>query len=118
MSARRFNILTAVILAVSLTAMGLAAAMARGQTAIGGRVAVLCSGGGIVQIVLDPEGRPTGDSHLCPDLAASLLAALSVVAPEIARPAAPAEAATPPQPRLVSFPPRAAARARGPPVPA
>ncbi len=118
MSAHRFKTLTAVILAVSLTAMGLAAAMARGQIAIGGRVAVLCSGGGLVQIVLDPEGRPTGDSHLCPDLAASLLAALSVVAPEIARPAVPTEAVTPPPPQFVSFPPRAAARARGPPVPA
>lgn len=80
--------LLALVLAVSLTAMGLATAMARGQVLSGGQVLVLCSGGGLVQITLDAEGAPTGDSHLCPDLAYGLLAALEVSPPDVARPVA------------------------------
>jgi hypothetical protein len=59
---------------IAVTANGLA--MARGQTAADGGLLVLCSGGGLVQVVLDGEGRPTGQVHVCPDLAATALAAL------------------------------------------
>lgn len=79
---------------------------------------VLCSGGGLVQIALGEDGSPTGESHLCPDLAASVLAAIQPVLPGVSRPETLAEA-----PVAISFShrvflPRAASRARGPPVPA
>lgn len=106
----------AVVLAVSLTAMGLAAASARGQTVVNGQFAVLCAGGGVVQIALDADGSPTGDSHLCPDLAASLLGAFRLVLPEVSRPEGLAESLVPVPARFLSFAPRAMSRARGPPV--
>lgn len=118
MNTRGFKALATLILVVSLTAMGFAAASARGQTMVGGHVAVLCAGGGIVQIALGPDGTPTGESHLCPDLAASLLAAVQLAAPDLSRPAAPSEAAPLPRPRFIRLAAPAAARARGPPVPA
>ncbi|MCV2869647.1 hypothetical protein OEW28_13515 [Defluviimonas sp. WL0002] len=71
--------------ALSLVLMltGFATAFARGQAFDEtGQVVVLCSGGGLVQITLDSQGRPTGQSHLCPDLASNLLAALSAAPPE------------------------------------
>lgn len=108
--------LVALVLAVALTAMGVAAASARGQTMVGGQVAVLCSGGGIVQLALDADGNPTGESHLCPDLAAALLGAFRIALPAIARPEGAGEALAPVQPRFAPFAPRAASRARGPPV--
>jgi len=108
--------LIAVVLAVSLTVMGLAAAMARGQVLAGGQVVVLCSGGGLVQITLGADGAPTGDSHLCPDLAASLLAAYDLAVPEVARPDGLAEALEPAPARRLSHAPRAVSRARGPPA--
>lgn len=118
MRASPFRSLVTFLLAVSLTAMGLAAAAARGQTMTGGRVLVLCSGSGLVQVVLGEDGSPTGESHLCPDLAASVLAAIQPVLPDVSRPGTLAEA-----PVAISlshrvFLPRAASRARGPPVPA
>lgn len=76
----------AVILILAMTAMGFAAAAARGQTVLGGQVVMLCSGGGLVQVTLDETGAPTGDTHLCPDLAFGLLAALEVSPPDVARP--------------------------------
>lgn len=98
--------------------MGLVAAAARGQTRAGGDVIVLCSGGGLVKVVLDENGAPTGETHLCPDLAPTLLAALDLALPEIERPAVIvaagfAEAAVPAATRSAP-----ASRARGPPLPA
>ncbi len=116
MSARPFRTLITMILAVSLTAMGFAAAMARGQTTVGGQVVVLCAGGGLVQATLDAEGRPTGDSHLCPDLAVSLLAAYDLALPVVKRPESLGEALSPAPRSFLSFPPRTITRARGPPV--
>lgn len=116
MRARRLQSLIALILAVSLAAMGLAAATARGQTAAGGRIVVLCSGGGIVQATLDAGGIPTGQSHLCPDLALSLLAAISLAPPAVARPDSPAEPLAARTPGHAAFTSPAATRARGPPV--
>lgn len=118
MRAPPFRSLIALVLAVSLTAMGLAAASARGQTLTGGRVMVLCSGGGLVQVALGEDGSPTGESHLCPDLAASLLASVQLAPPEVARPATLAEALVAVASDHPVFPARAALRARGPPVPA
>lgn len=57
---------------------GLGLATARGQVETRGQVLVLCSGGGLVQVVLDADGQPTGQSRFCPDLAATALAALDL----------------------------------------
>lgn len=108
--------LVALILAVTLTAMGFAAAVARGQTVVEGQVVVLCSGGGLIQLALDATGRPTGKSHLCPDLAASLLAAHALGPPVATRPETLAEAPVPAGVRLSVFVIREASPARGPPA--
>lgn len=107
----------ALILIFAMTTMGLVAAAARGQTVLGGQVVMLCSGGGLVQVTLDETGAPTGDTHLCPDLAFGLLAALEVPPPDVARPMLNATDA----PRMIAGIVRhgeapVAAQARGPPV--
>lgn len=76
----------ALILVAAVTAMSLAAATARGQVSVAGQVVVLCSGGGLVQVTLDADGNPTGESHFCPDLVASVLAVHVPAAPELERP--------------------------------
>lgn len=119
MTARPINRLIALILAASLVALGLAAASARGQAATGGQVLVLCSAGGLVQVALDAEGQPTGETRLCPDLAPGLLAAVALPGPALAAPLAVRAADLPRQDAASpsdSF--RAAPQARGPPVPA
>lgn len=78
----------ALILILAMTTMGYVASAARGQTVLGGQVVVLCSGGGLVQVTLDETGAPTDETHLCPDLAFGLLAALEVSPPAVARPVA------------------------------
>lgn len=87
MRTRPLQSLVALILAVAMTVMGYGAAAARGQTTIEGRVLVLCSGGGLVQITLDENGQPTGQSHLCPDLAYGVLAAIDSPPPQVTAPA-------------------------------
>jgi hypothetical protein len=109
--------LTALALILAMAVMGFAAATARGQSTAGGQVLVLCSGGGLVQVTLDADGKPTGDTHICPDLAFSLLAALEVSPPDVARPVA----AISELPRVAVGVRRhgiapVAERARGPPV--
>ncbi len=86
MTTRPMQSLVALVLAVSMTVMGYAAAVARGQTTVDGQVLVLCSGGGLVQVTLDANGEPTGNSHLCPDLAFGLMAALEITPPDVAAP--------------------------------
>lgn len=109
--------LTALLLTLSLVATGMLAATARGQTMAGGQVLAFCSSGGLVQATLDAEGRPTGERHLCPDLAPGLIAALGVAAPDVAAPLT-VLAADPPR-QVVADPAgmaRALTQARGPPV--
>lgn len=111
--------LTALLLAMSLMATGLLAASARGQTMAGGQVLVLCAAGGLVQATLDADGRPTGERHLCPDLAPGLLAALGLHAPDVAAPVTVLVAELPRQDDAgLSGEFDAAPQARGPPVPA
>ncbi|MCV2864885.1 hypothetical protein [Defluviimonas sp. WL0075] len=77
----------AVAVSLALILTGWAAAFARGQVTDGhGQVLVLCAQGGLVQVTLDSQGRPTGESRLCPDLAANLMAALSAPLPDAALP--------------------------------
>lgn len=112
----RLRSLLPLLLAVTVAAMGYAAASARGQTMVGGQVVVLCSDGGLVQVTLDAEGNPTGDSHLCPDLAAALLAAHALALPEVTRPETLATRVIAPLPRLYASLAAPHAQARGPPV--
>jgi hypothetical protein len=51
-------------------------AMARGTPAPVGQ-AVLCSGTGLVTVLVDAEGQPTGQVHICPDCALSILAGVT-----------------------------------------
>lgn len=115
---KMFRPLTALVLAMSIMAMGLLAASARGQILAGGQVLALCSAGGLVQATVDAEGRPTGERHLCPDLAPGLLAALGVSAPEVVT-ALMVLAADMPGSGAASSAglPGAAPKARAPPVP-
>ncbi|MGB3317114.1 MAG: hypothetical protein WBB85_22230 [Albidovulum sp.] len=116
MTTRTFRTLIASLTCLAVIAMGLAAAMTRGQTRIGGQVVVLCSGGGLVQITLDAEGEPTGGSHLCPDLVPSLLTAIDMVPAQTLQPAVRYEVLHPEAPVQAMFSPPSAFLARGPPV--
>ncbi len=105
-----------VLLMLAIGGIGLVAAAARGQTRAGGEVIVLCSGGGLVQVTLDATGQPTGETHLCPDLALVLLSVLDIALPDLTRLPGAAEV---PVPDLVVAPAARIApvfRARGPPV--
>lgn len=116
MTARPLRNLVAVVMCLAVAAMGFAAAMARGQTQIGEQVTVLCSGGGLVQVTLDADGQPTGATHLCPDLALSLVAAIDLVPPQVLAPDALCTANAPHSSRASSILVPHASRARGPPV--
>ena len=116
MTAGPLRNLIAALTCLAVLAMGLAAGAARGQARIGGQVAVLCSGGGLVQVTLDAGGVPTGSHHLCPDLALSLLAALDLAPVDVLRPAVAGEDLTPLFRKLSSVPVHRATHARGPPV--
>jgi len=56
-------------------------ATARGSPTPVGQ-AILCTGSGPVAILVDAEGQPTGQTHICPDCAFSILD--SVIPPSIA----------------------------------
>ena len=78
--------------------------------------AVLCIGGGLVTVMLDAEGNPTGPPHTCPDATLAFLPDLALPRPQ-ARPVtvsalAPRPPAAAPHPALG---PRLPA-ARGPPL--
>ena len=106
----------ALILTVTMAAMGFAAATARGQAMAGGQVLVLCSGGGLVQLTLDADGKPTGETHLCPDLAFSLIAACEIATPTASPPETLSEPLVARAPLYLTLTPRPASQARGPPV--
>ncbi|MFP4569433.1 hypothetical protein [Rhodosalinus sp.] len=76
--------LLALLLALTLVVTAQSAALARTQNVPAGAV-VICTGGGLVTIEIDAEGKPTGPAHVCPDAVASL-AAPSSATPEVARP--------------------------------
>ncbi|MBC9247344.1 hypothetical protein H4P12_11630 [Paracoccus sp. 11-3] len=65
---QRFTYL-ALILCVVMTSIGLG--VARGTVMIGGQI-VLCTGDGVV-VVDDPSAPGTIHTHICPDMALSLL---------------------------------------------
>jgi hypothetical protein len=70
----RLHALTALALALILTLTSGTLAMARGQAMAAGEI-VICSGGAVVTVAVDAEGKPTGPAHICPDCALTLFAA-------------------------------------------
>jgi len=103
------------ILAVMLTSIGVGAA--RGTVRSGDQI-VLCTGHGTV-IIQRPDGDGTGDqgsrTHLCPDMALSLLAAIAPADVVLAGRVGAARHLSPvPDPRVVSVRPLQV-RARDPP---
>ena len=53
-------------LSLSLFAVSLLAASARGQTVVNGQAVILCSGGGLVQAGRDASGHPAGPAQPAP----------------------------------------------------
>lgn len=90
-------------------------AAARGMVATGQAV-VICSGYGVVTILVDDKGEPVGTVHPCPDCVAQLLVDLPPQAAVVAWPVTPARAvvAEPCEVRVACAHVRPAARA--PPV--
>lgn len=68
------------LLIVVLLLTGLALGAARGQARIAGQV-VICSGNAVTVLTVDRDGNPVERPHFCPDMALSLLAALTAGAP-------------------------------------
>lgn len=97
-------------LLVALTSQELAAA--RGHV---GQEVVLCTGGGLVTVTLDENGKPTGPAHFCPDGVGNFIAtatALPAIDPPLVRIGQLTQAPNPEgraQPVHIAYP------ARGPP---
>ncbi|MCB2129985.1 MAG: hypothetical protein KDE03_13135 [Rhodobacteraceae bacterium] len=83
MSWRHVNNVLGAVLVVLTMWTGFVAAFAHGQARADGVPLVLCSADGPVRIVLDAEGKPTGKTRICPDLAPGLIAALAIAAPVV-----------------------------------
>ncbi|MBY6112868.1 hypothetical protein KUW09_06995 [Mameliella alba] len=60
-----------IFLAVVLAVTGLSAAHARGQTGPAGSI-VICKGLTVATILVDAEGQPVEQPHICPDAALAL----------------------------------------------
>lgn len=71
----------ALALAILLALTSQTMATARGAPTPVGQ-AILCTGSGPVTVLLDAEGQPTGQTHICPDCAFSVLD--GVIPPSIA----------------------------------
>lgn len=63
-------------LVVILVCSGIALGAARGQLRIGNEV-VLCTGEAITVRTVDRDGKPVTVTHICPDMALSLMAAVA-----------------------------------------
>lgn len=104
-------------LVLILVASGISLGAARGQLRVAGAV-VLCTGSAVQVQLIDERGQPVNRTHVCPDMALSLMAA-------VAQPAAEAGLRQggvrhlDPAPAPVLAPGRhlAGTRARGPPLP-
>lgn len=64
------------VLAIVLTTGVVGAA--RGHATAAGEI-VICSGGAVVTITVDADGKPTGPAHWCPDCVLTLLAGVADV---------------------------------------
>ncbi|MRU16279.1 hypothetical protein FDP25_12625 [Roseovarius sp. A21] len=70
----------ALALLLALTSQTMA--VARGAPAPVGQ-AVLCTGTGPVTVLVDADGQPTGQVHICPDCALGLFNALTPTQPDL-----------------------------------
>jgi len=74
-------------LAISLTLLlaltSQTMAVARGAPPPVGH-AVLCTGQGTITVLVDADGQPTGEVHICPDCALGLFNALTPAQPDLA----------------------------------
>jgi hypothetical protein len=105
------------ILALVLALTSVTMAQARGQAMAVGQI-VICSGGGIVSVPVDAEGRPTGPAHLCPDCALGLFAAAPAAFGVLVRSADWRPQAPLPVPGIApAAPTKTPQSARGPPAP-
>ncbi|WP_028028943.1 hypothetical protein [Gemmobacter nectariphilus] len=60
-------------------------AVARGQMAAAGSI-VICSGYGVITVLVDDRGEPLGTVHPCPDCIAAHVVALLPPVPVVVRP--------------------------------
>ena len=102
-------------LSVVLALSGATMATARGQM-VHGEAIVICSGYGVVTIVIGPDGEPVGSVHPCPDCTAHLAVVLpsTILAP--ARPLTRAEPVHAAVPVLALAPAAPPPQARAPPA--
>lgn len=66
---------TILIVVLAFASQGLAGA--RGQSTVAGATAI-CLGDTVVTITVDKNGKPVQQSHICPDMALSLMSGLTV----------------------------------------
>ena len=89
-------------------------AVARGQMAAAGSI-VICSGYGIVTVLVDERGAPLGTVHPCPDCIAAHVVALLPPAPVVERPLGLSRIVWVPAATVAITRTPAAPKARGPP---
>ena len=103
-------------LVLILVASGISLGAARGQLRAAGAV-VLCAGGAMQVQLVDARGKPVARTHICPDMALSLMAAVGQPPPDAALRQGGVWHLDPvPAPRLTAWLAVADARARGPPA--
>lgn len=66
--------LTGVLMALMLVLTGQSMAIARGTPGPSGEM-VLCTGTGPITVLVDENGQPVGQAHICPDCAFAFFAA-------------------------------------------
>lgn len=69
------SVLLRLSLVLILVASGISLGAARGQLRAAGAV-VLCAGGAVQVQLVDVRGKPVARTHICPDMALSLMAAV------------------------------------------
>ena len=103
------------VLMLAVFVTGLSLAHARGMPGAAG-YAELCLGGTPVMVAVDAEGNPTGEAHVCPEFALSLMLALDAGFVPSPAPVVLAEAEGGVSGTLSEGRAPTVARARGPPV--
>lgn len=103
-------------LVLILVASGISLGAARGQLRAAGAV-VLCAGSAVQVQMVDARGEPVARTHICPDMALSLMAAVGQPPPDVAmRQGGVWRLDSVPAPVRVAGRAVADARARGPPA--
>jgi hypothetical protein len=104
-----------ILLAVMLAFTGQSMAIARGTPSASGQI-VLCTGTGPISVLVDENGQPVGQPHICPDCAFSFFDALGDASPQVLRPVGRAVALRLDQGGFADPGQTVPAVARGPPV--